>query len=55
MNQPQPTQHTTKPVPAAQEKSKAPWHRPTVTFVPLQATADGGGSFNDGITFTTGS
>jgi len=57
MNQPQPTKHAAKSEPAAkaldQALSKAPWHRPTITFVPLQATANGGGSFKDGITLST--
>jgi len=48
MNQPQPTERTAKTVPASKEPTKAPWHRPTITFVPLQSTASTPGSFVDG-------
>lgn len=30
------------------EQPKATWHRPTITFVPLQTTAFDAGSPNDG-------
>jgi len=57
MNQAQPVKHTAKtdPTPKAldQALSKAPWHRPTVTFVPLQATAAGSGSVTDGFGAST--
>ena len=44
MNQAEPTKRTVKRDAVSKEKSKATWHRPTVTFVPLQATALSGGT-----------
>ena len=48
MNQAELTKHTAKCDAVSKEKSKATWHRPTVTFVPLQATAFVSGSNTDG-------
>ena len=50
MNQPQSTERTAKTVPASKEPTKAPWHRPIITFVPLQATAFTKGSPTDAVT-----
>ena len=44
----QPSSPKTQSVPAPKQQPKATWHRPTITFVPLQTTALKTGSFIDG-------
>ena len=48
----QPSSPKTKAVPTLKQQPKATWHRPTITFVPLQVTAIKVGSFTDGSSST---
>lgn len=48
MQEQQSSSPASKPVPAPKQQPKATWHRPTITFVPLQTTALKIGSFGDG-------
>ena len=47
MQEQQPRDPKREAVPAPKQKTKATWHRPTITFVPLQTTAASVGSFKD--------
>ena len=50
MQTPQPDSLSHQTVHAPKHQPKAPWHRPTITFVPLTSTAFNQGSPIDGNT-----